>query len=96
MQAEINATNASVSTHYGVAVEAGSSPRSVGLMPKSTLAMCSATRIACAAMVSAGLTAADDGKKEASTTNRLSCSKARQNSFRAAVLGSLPKRTVPH
>src|SRR5271167_1340325 len=58
-------------------------------IPKSFLAMWSATRIACAAMVSAGLVAADDGKKEASTTNRFSWSKERQNSFRAALLGSL-------
>src|SRR2546430_8849223 len=50
-------------------------------VPKSTSAMWSATRIACAAMVSAGFTAAEDGKKEASTTNKFSWSKDLQNSF---------------
>src|SRR5205823_4869970 len=62
----------------------------VPVMPKSTLAIWSATRIACAAIVSAGFTAADDGRKEASTTNKFSWSKDRQNSFRAALPGSLP------
>src|SRR2546423_180988 len=55
-------------------------------VPKSTSAMWSATRIACAAMVSAGFTAAEDGKKEASTTNKFSWSKDLQNSFNAVLL----------
>src|SRR4030095_15389687 len=38
----------------------------------SVFLMCSATRSACATIVSAGLTAAEDGKNDASTTKRLS------------------------
>ena len=60
-------------------------------VPKSTSAMWSATRIACAAMVSAGFTAAEDGKKEASTTNKFSWSKDLQNSFNAAFAGIISK-----
>ena len=41
--------------------------------------MWSATRSACAMIVSPGLTAADEGKNDASTTKRLSTSWARQN-----------------
>ena len=56
----------------------------------------SATRSACAAMVSAGLTAAELGRKAASTTNRFEWSWARQNGSSADVAGSVPNRTVPH
>ena len=54
------------------------------------------TRNACAATVSAGFTAADDGKKPASTTYRFSWSQALQSGSSAEVAGSMPKRTVPH
>ena len=47
--------------------------------PSSVAVMWSATRSACATIVSPGLTAADDGKNDASTTNRFSTSWARQN-----------------
>ncbi len=63
---------------------------------RSFSAMWSATRSACAAIVSAGLTAADVGRKLASTTNRFGWSKARQKTSSGASLGSLPIRTVPH
>ena len=49
-----------------------------------------------AAMVSAGLTAAEVGRKPASTTNRFGWSRARQKGSSGEVAGSLPKRTVPH
>ena len=62
----------------------------------SPCAMWSATRRACAAMVRAGLTAAEVGRKPASTTNRFGWSCARQNGSSAEVAGSVPKRTVPH
>jgi hypothetical protein len=52
--------------------ESGWVAHRIPVIPKSFSAMWSATRIACAAMVSAGLTAADEGKNEASTTNRFS------------------------
>src|SRR5580704_11122874 len=42
---------------------------SVSLIPNSAFAIWSATRKDCAAIVSAGFTAADDGKNDASTTN---------------------------
>ena len=58
--------------------------------------MWSATRSACAAIVSDGLTAADVGRKEASTTNRFGWSQARQKGSSGDVAGSDPMRTVPH
>src|SRR5581483_3186995 len=54
------------------------------------------TRSACAAMVSAGLTAAEDGKNPASTTYKLSWSQALHQGSSAERAGSSPKRTVPH
>ncbi len=45
----------------------------------SVAMMWSATRRACAAIVRPGFTAADDGKKEASTTKRFAMSWVRQN-----------------
>src|SRR5207244_4157527 len=57
---------------------------------------CRPTRKACAAIVSAGFTAADDGKKLASTTYRLSWSHALHIGSSAEVAGCAPKRTVPH
>src|ERR1043166_5613237 len=48
------------------------------LQASSVARIWSATRNAWAAIVSAGLTAAEDGMKPASTTNRLGWSKARQ------------------
>src|SRR5215471_11879819 len=47
-------------------------------------------------MVSAGLSAAEDGKKLASTTYRLSWSQARQCGSSTDAAGSVPKRAVPH
>ncbi len=58
--------------------------------------MWSATRKACAAIVSAGLTAADEGKNEASTTKRFSTSCVRQNGSSTDVRGPVPKHSVPH
>src|SRR5215468_2711533 len=63
---------------------------------RSLLRMWSATRSACATIVSAGFTAADDGKNDASTTNRFSTSCARQNGSSTDVRGSVPKTIVPH
>ena len=51
---------------------------------------------ACAAIVSAGFTAADEGKKLASTTYRLSWSHALHIGSSAEVAGCAPKHTVPH
>src|SRR5687767_9242544 len=56
----------------------------------------SATLSACAAIVSPGLTAADEGKNEASTTNRFPISCARQYGSSTECRGSVPKHTVPH
>src|SRR5262249_22478585 len=56
---------------------------------------CSPTRSAFAMIVSAGFTAADDGKKLPSTTYKLSSSCALQLTSSADVFGSRPKRTVP-
>src|SRR5262249_14464469 len=50
---------------------------------------------ALAMIVSAGLTALDDGKNEPSTTYRLSSSCALQFVSRTDVFGSSPKRSVP-
>src|SRR5262249_31548955 len=55
-----------------------SAVHSPSLQLSSVARMWSATRSAWAAMVSAGLTAAEDGMKPASTTNRFWWSKARQ------------------
>jgi len=63
---------------------------------RSVLLIWSATRSACAMMVSAGFTAADDGKNDASTTNRFSTSCVRQNGSSTDVFGSAPKHNVPH
>src|SRR5262249_33440002 len=56
---------------------------------------CAPTRSALAMIVSAGLTAAEDGKKLPSTTYRLSTSCALQFTSSAEVFGSRPKRMVP-
>src|SRR4051812_37491586 len=56
----------------------------------------SAARNACATMVRPGLTAADEGKKEASTTNRFPTSCARQKGSSTERRGSVPKTIVPH
>ena len=58
--------------------------------------MWSATRSACAMIVSPGFTAADDGKNDASTTYRFSTSCARQYVSRTDALGSVPNTSVPH
>src|SRR5205085_999477 len=58
--------------------------------------MWSATRSAWATMVRPGLTAPDEGKNDASTTNRFSTSCARQNESSTEVRGSVPKQSVPH
>src|SRR5688572_13709010 len=58
--------------------------------------MWSATRSACAAIVSAGLTAADEGKNDASTTKRFSTSCVRHNVFNTDDRASVPKHIVPH
>jgi hypothetical protein len=58
--------------------------------------MCSATRNACAAIVSPGFTAADEGKNEASTTNKFGTSCVRQYGSSTDVRGSPPKQSVPH
>ena len=58
--------------------------------------MWSATRSACATIVSAGFTAADEGKNDASTTNRFSTSCARQNGSSTDARGSVPNTSVPH
>ena len=47
-------------------------------------------------MVSAGFTAAEEGKNDASTTNRLSTSWLRHHGSSTDVLGSSPKTSVPH
>ena len=58
--------------------------------------MWSAARSACAAMVRAGFTAAEVGRKLASTTNRFGWSWLRQKVSTTLVAGSLPMRAVPH
>jgi hypothetical protein len=57
--------------------------------------MCSATRSAFAAIVSAGFITGRDGKNEASTTYRFSTSWARHVGSRTLFAGSSPARTVP-
>ena len=59
-------------------------------------AMVGATRSALAAMVRAGLTAAEDGKKLLSTMNRLLTSWLRQLESRMLADGSVPATAVPH
>jgi len=49
-----------------------------------------------AAMVKAGFTAAEVGRKLASTTNRFGTSKALQKGSSGAWAGSFPMRIVPH
>ena len=58
--------------------------------------MWSAARSACAAMVSAGFTAADDGKNDASITNKFSTSCDRHQVSSTDVVGSVPNTAVPH
>src|SRR4029079_16097680 len=58
--------------------------------------MCSAVRSACATMVNPGLTAADEGKKDASTTKRFGTSWVRQNGSSTEGRGSAPNTSVPH
>ncbi|MEI6536450.1 MAG: hypothetical protein WCN98_13975, partial [Verrucomicrobiaceae bacterium] len=65
-------------------------------MPKSSRPMWEAALRACAAIVRAGFTAADDGKNEASITNRLRWSQLRQKGSSTEVWGSVPNRAVPH
>src|SRR5262249_57152763 len=71
-----------------------SSTRGIAWAPSRSVRW-SPTRSAFAIAVSAGLTAADDGKKLVSTTYRLSRSWAFQSTSRTDVLGSFPKRAVP-
>ena len=47
-------------------------------------------------MVSAGFTAADEGKNDASTTNRFSTSCVRQNGSSTDVARIVPNTSVPH
>ena len=47
-------------------------------------------------IVKPGLTAADEGKNEASTTNRLGMSWVRQNGSSTEARESVPKQSVPH
>lgn len=47
-------------------------------------------------IVSPGFTAADDGKNEASTTNRFSTSCVRQNVSSTDSFGFVPNTSVPH
>src|SRR5262245_16044557 len=76
--------------HRDAAVAEGSrSHRAVCMMG-------SAVRSACATIVNPGLTAADEGKNDASTTNRFRRSCARQNGSSTEVRGSFPKTSVPH
>ena len=58
--------------------------------------MWSATLSAWAMIVNPGLTAADDGKKEASTTKRLSMSWERQKGSSTESRGFVPNTSVPH
>jgi hypothetical protein len=59
-------------------------------------AIVGATRKALAAIVRAGLRAAEDGKKLLSTTNKLLTSWLRQLGSRTPADGSLPATAVPH
>ena len=64
--------------------------------PDPSRMMWSAVRSACAAMVSAGFTAAEVGRKLASTTKRFGWSWLRQKASTTLVAGSVPIRAVPH
>src|ERR1700722_614442 len=68
----------------------------ISRIPKSALSIWSEARSAWAAIVSAGFTAADDGRNEASIKNKFLWSWLRQNGSNADVAGSVPKRIVPH
>jgi hypothetical protein len=63
---------------------------------RALTAMVGATRSALAAMVKAGLSAAEDGKKLPSTTNKLLMSWLRQSGSRTFADGSVPATAVPH